>query len=335
MSSRVKIIAEAGVNHNGSLKKAFDLVDAACKANVDYIKFQTFKTEEVISKNAPKADYQKKNNSDKQTQYEMVKNLELSKKSHLQIIKYCQKKKIKYFSTAFDNDSFIFLRNNGLDLCKIPSGEINNLPYIRFLGEQGLPILMSTGMSTIQEIEFALNTLVKAGTKKENITLLHCNTAYPTPFIDANITAIKTLKDIFNVNVGYSDHTLGLETAIAAVALGATFIEKHFTLKKNDQGPDHKASLNVNELTKLVKSIRNVELSLGDGIKTPTNSEKKNILIARRSIVAATRIKKGTIFSSKNIKTKRPGSGLSPTLWDNIIGTKSKFDFEKDDLIKL
>ena len=335
MSSKVKIIAEAGVNHNGSSKKAFDLVDAACKAKVDYIKFQTFKTEEVISKNAPKADYQKKNNSDKQTQYEMVKNLELSKKSHLQIIKYCQKKKIKYFSTAFDNDSFIFLRKNGLDLCKIPSGEINNLPYLRFLGEQGLPILMSTGMSTMQEIEFALNTLVKSGTKKKNITLLHCNTAYPTPFIDANLRAIKTLKDTFNINVGYSDHTLGIEAAIAAVSIGATFIEKHFTLNKNDQGPDHKASLNVNELTKLVKSIRNVELSLGNGIKTPTTSEKKNIFIARRSIVAAIRIKKGTVFSSKNIKTKRPGNGLSPTLWDNIIGTKSKFDFEKDDLIKL
>ena len=335
MMNKTTIIAEAGVNHNGTLALANKLIDQASNANVDFIKFQFFKTEDVISKIAPKAEYQKINNQDNQSQFDMVKKLELSEKSYLKIIKYCKKRKINFFSTAFDVSSFNFLKKHGQNICKVPSGEINNLPFLRFLGSQKLPIIMSTGMSTLKEIEFAINTLIKSGSKKNNITLMHCNTAYPTPLIDANVKAIITLKKNFDVNVGYSDHTLGIEASLAAVSLGATIIEKHFTVNKSLRGPDHKASLNFNELKQLVISIRKIEKSLGDGKKIVSKSELKNIDIARRSIVALKKIKKGTIFSDNNITTKRPGNGLSPIYWDKVIGKKSKFDFEKDDLIKI
>lgn len=320
---KVTIIAEAGVNHNGDLTLAKKLIDIAKFSKVDYVKFQSFKTDELLLKNAKKARYQIKNTKDNENQYQMLKKLELSEIIQLKIREYCLKQKIKFLSTAFDIKSLDFLKRIGLNTFKIPSGEITNTPYLRHVGSFKKNIILSTGMSDLKEIDFALNILTKAGTPLDKITILHCTTDYPTKPKDVNLKAIKTLKDSFDTKVGYSDHTLGIEIAIAAVAMGATLIEKHFTISKNNKGPDHKASLEPEELLSLVKNIRKIETSLGSGYKRPQKGELNNIKIARKSIVANTNIKKGDVFNEFNITTKRPGTGMSPKKWDKLIGRKS------------
>jgi len=336
MKKKTFIIAEAGVNHNGSLETALKMVDVAVKAGVDAVKFQTFKTENVMTKYAIKADYQKKSTGkSEETQFEMVKKLELSYKDFEVIYKYCKRKKIIFLSTPFDNESINFLNKLGMNIFKIPSGEITNYPYLKKIGSLRKKIILSTGMATLGEIENALNVLIEAGTPKNNITVLHCNTEYPTPFSDVNLLAMLTIKNAFKVRVGYSDHTLGIEVPIAAVALGAEVIEKHFTLDKNMEGPDHKASLEPEELKEMVKSIRKIEKAIGTGIKDVTPSERKNIIIARKSIVAAKNIKKGEKFTEKNLAVKRPGNGINPMLMPFIIGLKAKKNFKKDEMIEL
>lgn len=328
------IIAEAGVNHNGDIGLAKKLIEAAAAAQVDYVKFQTFNSKKLVSKNAQKASYQKENTGNvSESQLAMLQKLELSKEMHLELIDYCNSQKVKFLSTGFDLDSIDFLNELDIDLFKIPSGEITNLPYLRKIGSLRKPIIISTGMADIAEIRDAINVLVKAGANKSDITVLHCNTEYPTPMQDVNLLAMNTIRDTFEVSVGYSDHTLGIEIPIAAVALGATVIEKHFTLDNTMEGPDHKASLEPGELKAMVNGIRNIENALGHGRKEPSNSEKKNKVIARKSIVAKTRIKKGNIFNLDNITIKRPGSGISPMLWDDIIGKVATKDYEEDDLI--
>lgn len=329
------IIAEAGVNHNGSMKNAFLLVDAAVAAGVDYVKFQTFKADSLVSKTAKKAAYQIQNTKDEDiSQYQMLKKLELSTEQHEQLIEYCKQKKINFFSTAFDLESLHYLKVIGLDLVKIPSGEITNLPYLRKAAQLFSKVILSTGMATMAEIEDAVNVFNKSGASE--IIILHCNTEYPTPMQDVNLKAMLTIQEKFEVKVGYSDHTLGIEVPIAAVALGATVIEKHFTLDKTMEGPDHAASLEPVELKDMVNAIRNIELAMsGSGIKKPSPSEKKNIEIVRKSIVAATAIKKGDIFSEKNLTVKRPGNGISPMLWNNVIGKRASKEFEADELIEI
>lgn len=333
----VLIIAEAGVNHNGKMENAFALIDAAVDAGADYVKFQTFKTELVISKNAKKAAYQIENTGDgEETQFEMVKKLELSVEQHEQIINYCKEKEIRFFSTAFDLESLQYLADIGLELVKIPSGEITNLPYLLKVAKLFKRVILSTGMCTIQDIAAALEVLTNAGISKQNITILHCNTEYPTPMHDVNLKAMLHIQNEFGTNIGYSDHTLGIEVPIAAVALGATIIEKHFTLNKEMDGPDHRASLEPNELKAMVNGIRNIEKALsGTGIKAPSESEKKNIDIARKSIVANSEIKKGEVFTEKNITVKRPGNGISPMKWNEVIGKTAIKDFSEDELIEL
>lgn len=331
------IIAEAGVNHNGSISIAKKLIDIASECGVDYIKFQTFKTEHSISKNARKAQYQIENSSnDKETQYEMVKKLELSFDQFIELSIYCKEKKVKFLSTAFDFDSLEFLSNLGIEICKIPSGEITNLPYLRKAASFFSEVIISTGMAMLSEIEDALNVFLSAGITKDNITILHCNTEYPTPLTDVNLRAMLHLKNTFGTKVGYSDHTQGIEVPVAAVALGATVIEKHFTLDKTMKGPDHKASLEPNELKSMVSAIRNIEKAIsGSGTKEVTFSEQKNIAVARKSIVAKKNIQVGDVFSEENITVKRPGTGISPMQWDNVLGKYSKKDFEPDELITL
>jgi N,N'-diacetyllegionaminate synthase len=332
--NNVTIIAEAGVNHNGDITLAKKLIDVAADAGVDYVKFQTFNSKKLVSKNAQKANYQIENANEKsESQLEMLQKLELSPEMHFELINHCKKMKIKFLSTGFDLESLTFLNLIGIDLFKVPSGEITNLPYLRSLGAMGKPVIISTGMADMQEIEDALNVILDAGTQKEAITILHCNSEYPTPMEDVNLNAMNSIKEKFQVNIGYSDHTLGIEVPIAAVALGATVIEKHFTLDKNMDGPDHKASLEPDELKNMVNAIRNIEKALGDGSKTPSKSELKNKPIARKSIVAATDIVKGTIFTDKNITIKRPGTGISPMKWDEIIGTIATKNYSEDDLI--
>jgi N,N'-diacetyllegionaminate synthase len=331
---KVFIIAEAGVNHNGSLVIAKKLITAAAKAGVDAVKFQTFKSELLVSRLAPKAVYQKKDGS-KETQLEMIKKLELDLDAHRQLIKHCKSQGLMFISSPFDLRSIDLLAKLGLGTIKIPSGEINNLPYLRKIGALKKRIILSTGMSDFREIKKALEILVKAGTKKENITVLHCNTEYPTPMKDVNLMAMLGIKDKLGVAVGYSDHTLGVEIAVAAVAMGASIIEKHLTLDRHMRGPDHQASLEPDELGKMVKMIRNVEAALGRSEKRPTDSEKNNLRIVRKSIVAARAIKKGERFNKDNITVKRPGFGLSPMLWDVVIGRQAKRDFKEDDLIKI
>lgn len=335
--SKVIIIAEAGVNHNGNLNNAFQLIDAAVSAGVDYVKFQTFKAEKLVSKAARKADYQIQNTGDgNDSQFDMLKKLELSHDDHALLIDYCKKKNINFFSTAFDLESLEYLKEIGLDLVKIPSGEITNLPYLRKAAKLFSRIILSTGMCTMGDIEDAVAIFLKEGILIENITILHCNTEYPTPMQDVNLKAMITIRDKFSTQVGYSDHTLGIEVPIAAVAIGARVIEKHFTLDKNMSGPDHAASLEPLELTAMVKAIRNIEQAMaGNGIKEPSSSEVKNITIARKSIVAACAIAKGEVFSEDNITVKRPGNGLSPMLWDQVIGQVASTAFNADDLIKL
>lgn len=336
-SQKVIIIAEAGVNHNGVLENAYKLIDAAVEAQVDYVKFQTFKTELAISKNAQKADYQIENSADKsESQFEMVKKLELSVEQHEQLIKYCELKKIRFFSTAFDLPSLAYLKSIGLKIVKIPSGEITNLPYLKMAATLFQEVIISTGMSTIPEINDALNIFISHGIKKEKITILHCNTEYPTPMKDVNLKAMLHIQETFGTSIGYSDHTLGIEIPIAAVAMGAKIIEKHFTLDKNMDGPDHKASLEPHELKSMVSAIRNIESAIsGSGLKEPSASEMKNMQIARKSIVAKENIHAGEIFTEQNLTVKRPGNGISPMRWDEILGKVATKNFNEDDLIEL
>ncbi|WP_078127706.1 N-acetylneuraminate synthase [Leptospira alexanderi] len=329
------IIAEAGVNHNGDMNIAEKLINVAFDAGADIVKFQTFNATELASNFAKRADYQISNMQEDGTQVSMLKKLELSVQDHFRLIEICKKKNIQFLSTAFDLKSIDLLIELGLSLWKIPSGEITNYPYLKKIGELNQKIILSTGMANLGEIESALNVLINSGSSLENITILHCTTEYPAPFHEVNLRAIETLKSAFRTKVGYSDHTVGIEVAIAAVALGATVIEKHFTLDKNLPGPDHKASLEPNELKMMISSIRNIEISMGDGIKKPSSSERKNIPIARKSIVATRKISKGEIFSELNITTKRPGDGLSPMNWDMVVGKQARRDFQVDELIEL
>ena len=331
--SKVYIIAEAGVNHNGSLDIAKKLVDEAKKSGADCIKFQTFIAENIISKNAKQAKYQTKNIGKEQSQLEMIKKLELSFEDFKQLNNYCIEKNIDFLSTAFDLESIDFLESLGMNTWKIPSGEITNLPYLIKIAKLKKKVILSTGMSTMQEIEDAVNIFKKYGTN--DITILHCTTQYPTLFEDVNLNAMLSIKEKFGYDVGYSDHTKGIEVPIAAVALGATVIEKHFTLDNNTIGPDHKASLQPDELKKMVESIRNIELSLGDGRKVVANSEKENMSIARKSIVAKKSIRKGQLLSEENITVKRPGDGISPMKWFDVLGTVAIRDFEEDELIQI
>lgn len=336
MRQQTIIIAEAGVNHNGSIVLAKKLIDAAAKAGVDYVKFQTFKTENLVSRSAEKAAYQQANLSDEDnTQYSMLKKLELSREQHLELIEYCRLKNIKFFSTAFDLESIDFLAELKLGLWKIPSGEIANYPYIRNIARHGEPVILSTGMSEIADIKNAILVLNQFGVTTDNITVLHCNTEYPTPMKDVNLNVMAELKEQFGVKIGYSDHTVGIEVPIAAVALGASVIEKHFTLDRTLEGPDHKASLEPAELEKMVSSIRNIELALGGKEKKVSESEKKNRSVARKSIVAARRILAGEVFTEENITVKRPGTGLSPMLWEQILGQIAVRTFEEEEFIVL
>ncbi|MBO7441502.1 MAG: N-acetylneuraminate synthase, partial [Paludibacteraceae bacterium] len=328
--------AEAGVNHNGSLDIAKQLIDKAVEAGVDIIKFQTFKSEKLVSKSAKQAEYQQRNIGKKdESQLAMLKKLELSPSAHKELMDYCREKGIRFFSTAFDMDSIEYLHSLNLGLWKIPSGEITNYPYLRKIAQYHEPIILSTGMCELSDIEATLKVLVGFGVKKEQITILHCNTEYPTPYSDVNLRAMLEIRDRFGVQVGYSDHTQGIEVPIAAVALGASVIEKHFTLDKNMEGPDHKASLEPDELKAMVCAIRNVEQTLGSGHKTISESERKNIEIARKSIVAACPIKKGELFTEENLTVKRPGNGISPMRWSEVIGKTAAKDFEEEEMIVL
>lgn len=333
--SKVLIIAEAGVNHNGDIDIAKKLVDVAAESGADIVKFQTFKSENCVSKNAQKAEYQLQTTNKQESQLDMIKKLELDLETHNILISYCKQKNIEFLSTPFDMESVDLLHNLGLKIFKIPSGEITNLPYLRKIGKYNKQVILSTGMANLGEIESAIAVLVDSGTKRENITLLQCNTEYPTPFADVNLKAIKSLKKAFRLPVGYSDHTPGIAIPLAAVGMGAKVIEKHFTLDKNMEGPDHKASLEPCELKAMVQGIREIELALGDGIKQTSASEAKNKPIARKSIVANCAIKKGEILSESNLYTKRPAGGISPMEWDKVIGTKAVRDFEPDEMIEL
>ena len=329
----VFIIAEAGVNHNGSLVLAKQLIDKAVEAGADSVKFQTFKAEEVISQFAPKAEYQKKATNPVESQLEMVKKLELSFADFEELYSYCEKKGIMFLSTPFDLESARFLKKLGLEIFKIPSGEITNYLLLKEIGSYKKEVILSSGMADLGEIEDALDVLIKAGSTREKITILHCNTDYPTPYEDVNLQAMLTISKAFQVNVGYSDHTPGIIIPVAAVALGAQVIEKHFTLDKNLPGPDHKASLEPDELKAMVKAIKNVEKALGTGIKKPSKSELKNLPIARKSIVAKQPIRQGEVFNENNLTVKRPGTGISPMRWHEVLGKKAQRDYEKDELI--
>lgn len=326
------IIAEAGDNHNGSRELAFRLIDKAVEAGADCVKFQTFITEEIISKRAEKAEYQKAATGSDESQYQMVKKLELSFEQFRELQKYAEERGITFLSTPFDIPSVEFLDSINIPCFKIPSGEITNLPYLIKIAETGRDVIMSTGMAELNEIESAINILREH--RSGDISLLHCNTEYPTPYEDVNLRAMSTLKEKFGVRVGYSDHTQGIEVPIAAVALGAEIIEKHFTLDHNMEGPDHKASLEPDELKQMVDGIRKTEKALGNGIKTASPSEKKNIQIARKSIVARRDIKKGEILTEENLAVKRPGNGISPMRWYEVIGTKAIRDFSEDEMIE-
>ena len=330
---KVFIIAEAGVNHNGSMKLAKKLIDVAVESGADAVKFQTFKAENLVSKNTEKAEYQKKTTTASESQFDMIKKLELDIETHKELITYCLEKEIMFLSTPFDHDSINLLGDLGLEIFKIPSGEITNLPYLRHIGSLKKQVILSTGMSTLQEVEDALNILISTGTLRADITVLHANTMYPTPMDDVNLNAMLTIQKKFDVAYGYSDHTLGIEVDIAAVAMGATVIEKHFTLDKAMDGPDHKASLEPKELKSMVSAIRNIEKAVGSFEKKPSPSETVNIDIVRKSIVANQKINKGDILTDKNITIKRPGKGISPMQWDEIIGTIAVKNYKLDDLI--
>lgn len=336
MSDRTIIIAEAGVNHNGSMEMAKAMVDVAADAGVDYIKFQTFKSELLVTSQAQQADYQKKQAKEEDnSQLSMLRKLELSEENHYELIDYCNERGVKFLSTAFDFKSLEFLSFLNLDFWKIPSGEITNYPYLKKIAQTHLPVVMSTGMCTNEDIERALNVIVNNGVSIKDIILLHCNTQYPTPYSDVNLRAMAEMRERFGVKVGYSDHTEGIDVPIAAVALGACVIEKHFTLDRTLPGPDHRASLEPHELKRMVEAIRNVETALGRANKQVTSSESVNIIAARKSIVASTKIKQGELFTEDNLTVKRPGNGLSPMLWDEVIGKTAYRDFNVDELIEL
>ncbi len=332
-SNHVYIIAEAGVNHNGSLELAKKLVDIAAEAGADAVKFQTFVPENMVSRYAEKADYQKETTDKVESQLEMLRNLVLKKEYHQVLIDHAKEKGIQFISTPFDFESIDFLATLNLPLFKIPSGEITNLPYLERIGKLGKPVILSTGMSTLEEVRTAVDILKKHGSTK--VSVLHCNTQYPTPYEDVNLAAMETLRKELDVEVGYSDHTLGIEVPIAAVARGATIIEKHFTLDKTMEGPDHKASLEPDELIAMVRGIRNIEKAIGSSDKIVTESEAANKAVARKSIVARREIKKGEIFSDSNITVKRPGTGISPVKWYEVIGKIAIRDFEEDELIEI
>ena len=329
------IIAEAGVNHNGSLKKALELIEVAKLSGADAIKFQTFKAENLATHYAPKAEYQKYKSQKEETQFRMLKKLEFTDAMHKACFRKCKKKKIIFISSAFDIESLNYLKKFKLSYFKVPSGEITNIPYLEALGKFGKKIILSTGMSSIFEIKNAVKILITNGTKKKNITLMQCTTAYPAPYDEINLNTIATLRSIFKLDVGFSDHSLGVQASIAAVALGAKVIEKHLTLNKKLRGPDHRASLDPKEFKFMVKSIRIVEKTLGNKIKQVTKSEKKNIYIVRKSIVASTKINKNEKFSNFNITCKRPGTGISPLFFKKLVGKKAIKIFNKNDLIRI
>ena len=329
------IIAEAGVNHNGDIELAKRLIDVAADAGADLVKFQTFSAERLTTQSAPKAYYQNQTTDSAESQYLMLKQLELSMEMHEVLISHCQQRNIGFFSTGFDIQSLDYLALLGPERFKIPSGEITNLPYLRHVGGYGKPVILSTGMATLSEIEAALEVLEAAGTPRRQITVLHCNTEYPTPMQDVNLRAMCGIRDGFGVAVGYSDHTAGIEVPIAAVALGATVVEKHLTLDRNLPGPDHKASLEPDEFAAMVRAIRNIEQAMGDGIKRPSPSETKNKPIVRKSLVAAIPIHAGERFTPENVTAKRPGTGISPMRWDEVIGRVAGRDFAADELITL
>jgi N,N'-diacetyllegionaminate synthase len=334
-TNKTFIIAEVGVNHNGSLKKALKLIDVAASAGANAIKFQTFKAENLATDYAPKAEYQKYKSQKKETQFQMLKKLEFTDAMHKACFKKCKKKKIIFISSAFDIESLNYLKKYKLSYLKVPSGEITNIPYLEALGKSRKKIILSTGMSSVYEISKAIKTLTKNGTKRINIILMQCTSVYPAPYDEINLNTIATLRNTFKLNIGFSDHSLGVQASIAAVALGAKVIEKHLTLNKKFKGPDHKTSLDPNEFKFMVKSIRIVEKVLGNRIKQITKSERKNIYVVRKSIVALTKIKKNERFSNFNITCKRPGTGISPLFFKKLIGKKSKKNFNKNDLIKL
>lgn len=327
----IRIIAEAGVNHNGSLVAAKKMVLAAKEAGADYVKFQTFLPEKLVSKHAKKADYQKQTTKQGESQLEMLQKLTLTQEEFLELKEYCQKHGIGFLSTPFDLESIHFLDKLDMDFWKLPSGEVTNMPYLLEIGKTGKPVVMSTGMCELEEVAAAVECLRKAGTKE--ISLLHCNTEYPTPMEDVNLRAMQTMGHDFCLPVGYSDHTLGIEVPIAAAAMGACILEKHFTLDRTLEGPDHLASLEPKELKAMVEAVRNVEQAMGNGRKMPSESEEKNREAARKSIVAKKRIRKGEIFNEENLTVKRPGNGLSPMKWFEVLGQRAGRDFEEDELI--
>jgi len=331
--SNTFIIAEAGVNHNGSLELAKKLVDVAVEAGADAVKFQTFKADKLVSRGAQKAEYQKQTTSADESQYEMIKKLELDENAHRELIHHCKEKQIMFLSTPFDHDSIDLLNAFEMPIFKIPSGEITNLPYLRHIGGLGKEVILSTGMADLGEIEDALDVLMQEGIPKEKITVLHATTEYPCPIDEVNLRAMQTIHAAFGVKVGYSDHTQGIEVPIAAVAMGACVIEKHFTLDRAMEGPDHKASLEPKELKAMVQGIRNVAQALGNGIKKPSKSEAKNIPISRKSIVASCPIKSGEIFNPNNLAVKRPGAGINPMRWNEIVGQIAQRDYLADDPI--
>ncbi len=323
------------MNHNGDINLARKLVDVAAEAGADLVKFQTFIADKLVTTHAEKADYQNQTTDAGESQHIMIRKLELTHDMHIALIGHCKSRGIQFFSTGFDQESIDLLAELGLDCFKIPSGEITNLPYLRHVGQYRKSVILSTGMANMDEIESALEALERAGTPSSRITVLHCNTEYPTPMADVNLRAMLTIRDTLGVQVGYSDHTLGIEVAIAAVALGATVIEKHFTLDRNLPGPDHKASLEPDELKAMVVAIRNIEKAMGDGIKHPSPSEAKNKPVVRKSLVATCAILEGEVFGENNLAVKRPGTGLSPMRWDEVLGRKAPRNFEADELIEL
>ena len=335
MTKQTLIIAEAGVNHNGDLDLAKKLIDVAAEAGVDLVKFQTFNANRLVTRTANKADYQTQNTNIYESQQEMLRRLELTEEMHTELIAHCAARNIGFFSTGFDIESINLLLSLGQNHFKIPSGEITNLPYLRHIGQFGKTVILSTGLATLGDIEAAIDVLEQAGTARAQITVLHCTTEYPTPMNEVNLRAMQSINSAFCVEVGYSDHTPGIEVAIAAVAMGATVIEKHFTLDRNLPGPDHKASLEPAELKAMVAAIRNIEVALGDGIKRVTPSEARNRPVARKSLVASKAIKSGDVFSSENITTKRPGTGISPMRWDEVMGRTAPRNFSADELIEL
>jgi N-acetylneuraminate synthase len=333
--NKTLIIAEAGVNHNGDIHLAKKLIDVAADAGVDYVKFQTFKTENLVSKSAKKATYQIENTKEEGSQFDMLKKLELDVNAHHILIDYCQQKKIQFLSTGFDLESLDLLNELNIDLFKVPSGEITNLPYLEKIASFGKPVILSTGMCTMQEVKEAFHVFISNGISKNDITILHCNTEYPTPIEDVNLNAMLTIQNELGVDIGYSDHTLGIEIPTAAVAMGAVCIEKHFTLDRNMTGPDHKASLEPNELRLMVSSIRNIEIALGNGIKESSVSEQKNISVARKSIHIKRDLTAGSILTSSDFIMMRPGTGISPMKYKELVGKKIIKPLKEGDLLTL